>query len=54
MVTPVTFLKDNTEEFSAYGYFKKEKTKNSENILEVDWVMWKRIFAKKRNFKNRG
>ena len=27
MVTPVTFLKDNTEEFSAYGYFKKKKTK---------------------------
>ena len=34
MVTPVTFLKDNTEEFSAYGILKKKKTKNSENILK--------------------
>jgi len=39
MVTPVTLLKQKTKEFSAYGYFKKNKlTKNSENKLEVDWV----------------
>jgi len=55
MVTPVTFLKDNTEEFSAYGYFKKrKKQKNSENILEVDWVNGNVFLLKKEILKTVG
>ena len=39
MVTPLTLLKENRVEFSAYGYFNKEKPfKNSENKMKVDWV----------------
>jgi len=38
-VTPVTYVKDNTKEFSSYGYFKKKEfKKNNQNKLEVDWV----------------
>jgi len=38
-VTPVTYVKDNTKEFSSYGYFKKKECKkNNQNKLEVDWV----------------
>ena len=39
VVTPVTYAKNNTKEFSAYGYFKKKEFKrNDDNKLEVDWV----------------
>ena len=39
MITPVTYLKNNTEQFSAFGFFNKKKPiRNSSNIMEVDWV----------------
>tara|TARA_B100000579_G_scaffold281492_1_gene233028 strand:- start:785 stop:1681 length:897 start_codon:yes stop_codon:yes gene_type:complete len=40
VVTPVTYLKNNTKEFNAYGYFNKRKLpiRNSQNKLQVDWV----------------
>ena len=50
MITPVTLLKDNTMEFSAYGNFNKKKPiKNSDNKLEVDWVNGN-IFLMKNSF----
>ena len=51
MVTPLTLLKGNTREFSAYGYFKKKKlVKNSTNTLEVDWVNGNIFLMKKKTF----
>ena len=39
MITPVTYLKNNTEQFSAFGFFNKKKPiRSPSNIMEVDWV----------------
>lgn len=49
MVTPVTYLKNNTEQFTAFGFFKKKKPKKNEyNIMEVDWVNGN-VFLLKKN-----
>ena len=41
MITPLTYVKNKTQEFSAYGYFDKKKPiKNIQNHLYVDWVFF--------------
>ena len=55
MITPVTYVKNNTAEFTAYGYFDKNvKNKNSENILEVDWVNGNVFLMQKKYMQNIG
>lgn len=55
MVTPLTLLKQNTKEFSAYGYFKKRNiVKSAENLLEVDWVNGNIFLMKKLFFQEIG
>jgi len=40
LVAPLTLIKNNTQESSAYGFFsnKKDRIKNSQNNMFVDWV----------------
>ena len=55
IVTPVTILKNNTKEFSSYGNFNNKLTKkNSENILQVDWVHGNILLVKKKFFEQAG
>lgn len=57
MVVPLTLLKDNRKEFTAYGNFdKKQLVKNSKNLMEVHWVhgniflMNKKLFVDMKGF----
>ncbi len=55
IVTPVTILKNNTKEFSSYGNFNNKLTKkNSEKILQVDWVHGNILLVKKEFFEEAG
>ena len=55
MVTPLTLLKQNNIEFSAYGNFDKKKPiKNSDNKLQVDWVNGNIFLMKKKTFDEIG
>jgi len=56
-VVPLTYLKNKTKEFNAYGYFDKNKKpiKTNDNKLEVDWVngnvaLLKKVFLMKLVF----
>ncbi len=55
MVTPVTYLKNNTKEFTSFGNFNNKKTyKDSENKLNVDWVHGNILLIKKKFFDKAG
>lgn len=55
MITPVTYLKNNSEQFSAFGLFNKKKpSKNSSNIMQVDWVNGNVFLLKKEITKKIG
>ena len=57
MVVPLTLLKNDKKEFTAYGNFNNKKlAKNSKNLMEVHWVhgniflMNKKIFVDMKGF----
>ncbi len=52
MITPITYIKNNSEQFSDYGYFKKKKLiKDKSNKMEVDWVNGNVFLLKKKNYQ---
>jgi len=56
VVTPVTYVKNNTKEFSGYGFFKKNNAskRNNKNQLYVDWVNGNVALIKKNIFNKIG
>ncbi len=56
VVTPVTYVKNNTKEFNSYGYFNKRTlpVKNTQNKLKVDWVNGNVLLMKKNIFNEIG
>ena len=56
VVAPITLRKKSKKEFKEYGYFnsKKKIIKNSNNLLQVDWVTGNVFLVKKSIFDQIG